>query len=156
MDISVTAQWKPGFENLHKADAQKVAMEITAIGSSATPAQIVDAARDPESELHKCFEWRDDVAAEKYRIQQARQVVCHLVIRETVIEERPAIRFFYKPEATSGYQRTQLIVRNQDAYQALLSSAIRDLDALRKKYHSLTELEQVFDAIEQLLYGKVG
>lgn len=122
MDITVTAQWKPGFEGLHKADAQKVAEEIASIGISATPAQIVDAARYSGTELHKCFEWRDDVASEKYRLQQARQVVCHLVIRETVVEDKPPIRFFHKPDNASGYQPTQKIVRNQDAYFNLICS----------------------------------
>lgn len=154
--ISVTAAWKPGFESLHKADAQLVAEEIASIGESATPAQIVDMARDNSTELHKCFEWDDAIAAEKHRLDQARQVVRHLVIRETVKEDKPPIRFFFRPESGAGYQPTQVIVRNQDSYQALLKSAMRDLEALRAKYHSLTELEQVFDAIEELMRGKAS
>lgn len=153
---SVTAMWKPGFEGLHKANAQVVAEEIASIGDCATPSQIVDKARDCSTELHKCFEWRDDVAAEKYRLQQARQIVCHLVVKETVREEKPPIRFFFKAESGAGYQPTQVIVRNQDSYQALLKSAMCDLEALRVKYHSLTELEQVFDAIEELMRGKAS
>lgn len=153
---SVTAVWKPGFESLHKADAQRVADEIMSIGESATPAQIVDKARDAKTELHKCFEWDDAVAAEKHRLDQARQVVRHLVIRETVREDKPPIRFLFKPENGKGYQPTKLIVRNPDSYQSLLANALRDLEALRVKYHSLTELEAVFDAIEDLMRGKAG
>lgn len=156
MDFGMSAMWKPGFSSLHNADAQLVAEEIASIGESATPAQIVDKGRDPGSELHKCFEWDDSKAAESYRIQQARQVVCHLVIRETVREDKPPIRFFFKPESGTGYQPTQAIVRNQDSYQALLKSAMRDLDALRVKYHSLGELERVFDAIEELMRGRAS
>lgn len=156
MDTALTATWKPEFERLHKADAQKVAEEIMAIGESATPAQILDKARDNATELHKCFEWDDTSAAEKYRLDQARQVVRHLVIRETIREDKPPIRFFFKAERGGGYQSTKAIVKNQDRYQALLSNALRDLDALRVKYHSLTELESVFDAIEELMRGKAG
>lgn len=153
---SVTAVWKPGFESLHKADAQLVADEIMSIGESATPAQIVDKARDSRTELHKCFEWDDAVAAEKHRLDQARQVVRHLVIRETVRDDKPPIRFLFKPESGKGYQPTKIIVRNQDSYQSLLASALRDLDALRVKYHALSELEPVFDAIEELMRGKAS
>ena len=152
----VTAAWKPGFESLHKADAQLVAAEIASIGESATPAQIVDKARDSSTELHKCFEWDDAIAAEKHRLNQARQVVRHLVIRETIREDKPPIRFLFKPESGAGYQPTQIIVRNQDSYQALLESALRDLEALRVKYHSLSELESIFDAIEDLMHGKAS
>lgn len=156
MEVQFTAEWKPGFASLHNANAQIVAREIASIGDSATPAQIVDKARDARTELHKCFEWDDAKAAEAHRIQQARQVVCHLVIRETVVEDRPPVRFFFQPEKGAGYQPTQIIVRNQDNYQTLLVSAMRDLDALRRKYHTLSELEQVFDAIEELMRGKAS
>ena len=78
------------------------------------------------------------------------------MIRETVREDKPPIRFFFKPESGSGYRPAQIIVRNQDSYQNLLASALRDLEALRVKYHSLTELEAVFDAIEELMRGKAS
>ena len=144
----MTAAWKPGFEWCHKADAQKVADEIISIGESATPKQILEKARDESTELHKVFEWDDTKAAEAYRLSQARQIVCHLVIKETIQENRPAIRFLHKPENGAGYKPTQLIIRNQDSYQALLSSAFRDLEAFKVKYHSLTELETIFEEID--------
>ena len=156
MTTPFNATWKPGFSGLHKADAQLVAQEIFSIGESATPAQIVDKARDTKTELHKCFEWDDAKAAEAHRLQQARQVVCHLVIRETIQEDKPPVRFFFKPGGAAGYQPTAVIVRNQDSYQNLLASAMRDLGALQRKYHSLSELEQVFDAIEELMRGKAS
>lgn len=156
MEIRMTAEWKPGFSGLHKADAQLVAQEISEIGESVTPAQILDKARGADTELHKCFEWDDTAAAEKYRLHQARQIVCHLIIRETIREDKPPIRFFFKPESGAGYQATRSIVRNQDRYQSLLASAMRDLEALRCKYHNLAELENVFDAIEELIRGKAS
>lgn len=152
--MKVSAMWKPGFASLYKADAQLVSEEISSLGESYTPAQIVEKARDPGTELHKCFKWDIQKAAEAHWIDQARQVVCHLVIRETVQENKPPIRFFFKPKGGNGYQPTQVILRNKDSYQNLLASALRDLEALRVKYHSLTELEEVFAAIEELMRGK--
>ena len=70
--MSYIASWKTGFGSLFRADAQLVSNEIMSIGDTATPAQIVDMARDSSTELHKCFEWNDTVAAEKYRLEQAR------------------------------------------------------------------------------------
>ena len=100
----MNAEWKPGFAGLHNADAQLVAREIIAIGESVTPEQIVNKARNADTELHKCFDWDDTTAAEKYRLHQARQVVCHLVIKETIQKDKPPIRFFFAPENGSGYQ----------------------------------------------------
>lgn len=152
----ISAAWMPGFESLHKADAQLIAEEIVSIGDSATPARIVDKARNPETELHKCFEWRDDVAAEKYRLHQARQVVCHLVIRETIREDRPPIRFMLQAKNGDGYEPTKIIYKDPDKYQALLDSVLRDLVAIRNKHSNLAELDEVFSAIDDVMRGRAS
>ena len=66
------------FSDMYKADAEKVSKEIESI-QNATPKNILEFARSENTELHKCFEWDDTKAAEKYRLQQARQIVCNLI-----------------------------------------------------------------------------
>lgn len=149
----LVATWKSGFASLYKADPQKVANEIAQIGDTATPAQILDKARDDGTELHKCFEWDDTKAAERWRIQQARQIVCSLVIKETDDDatNKPEIRVFYKTDNSSGYKPTTLIMRDQDEYQKLLSRALSELAAFKGKYKSLTELDELFEVIDKLV-----
>lgn len=156
MNSSMTAAWTPGFESMFRADAQLVAEEIASIGEKATPHQILDKARDPNTELHKCFEWDDSVAAEKYRLSQARKVVCNLVIRETVQDKKPPIRFMLQTKNGDGYQSTRIIYKDPDKYQELLASVLRDLVAIRNKHRNLSELEEVFEAIDQLTKPKAS
>lgn len=156
MNTKITAAWLPGFETMFRADPQLVAQEIVSIGEKATPNQILDKARDPGSELHKCFEWDDSIAAEKYRLFQARKVVCHLVIRETIQDKKPPIRFMLQTKNGDGYQPTQIIYRDPDKYQVLLQSVLRDLVAIRNKHANLVELEQVFEAIDHLTKQKAS
>ena len=156
MEINITAGWKPGFETMFKADAQLVAEEIVSIGDKSTPYQILEKARNPATELHKCFEWDDSIAAEKYRLSQARKVVCNLVIRETIKEEKPPIRFFYQPKNGGGYQTTQIIYKDPDKYQALLASVLRELVSIRNKHSNLAELDGVFSAIDEAVRGKAS
>lgn len=144
----VFAAWKPG--SRYGADAQKVADEISSIGDSATPAQILDKARDKNSELHKCFDWNDAEAAEKWRLQQARLVVCNLIYKETIRESASPVRLFFKTDGESGYKSTSLILQNKDEYQKLLSRALAELNSFKTKYKTLSELDGVFDAIDQL------
>lgn len=145
----IVAKWKQGFDFMFNgADAQKVAEEISAIGETPTTQQIVDAGRNPDSELHKCFEWDNDVAAEKYRLTQARYIVRNLVIEESEIPtERPEIRFFYKPKGSTGYRETRKIVRDEDEYRNLLERAYSELRAFKAKYSMLTELNEIFELI---------
>lgn len=144
----IFAAWKSGCRI--SADAQKVADEILAIGNSATTAQILDKARDEQTELHKCFDWDDAEAAEKWRLQQARHIVCNLVIKETSDTPRPEVRVFFKTDADNGYKPTVLIMQDKDEYRKLLDRALAELTSFRAKYKTLVELDGVFDAIDRV------
>ena len=145
----ITAKWKEGFGFYKDADAQTVAEEILSMGEDVSAKQIVDKARDISTELHKLFEWDDGIAAEKYRESQARQIICHLVIQEeTVPEDRPEVRYFFKTEPSEGYKPTQTIVRKEDEYKSLLAQAYADLQAFKRKYACLEELREILDLID--------
>lgn len=144
-----TATWKSGFGLFNKADAQKVAQEIMNIGDCATPSQIVEAGRNSNTELHKCFDWNDAVAAEKWRIEQAREIVRHLVIKQDAPpKDRPQIRYFFKPQGEVGYKPTEVIVKREDSYNALLAQAYAELRAFKAKYNCLEELRDILDLID--------
>ena len=142
--------WTPFGSSLYKGvDPQKVADEILGIGGEATPQQIVDAARDESTELHRCFEWNDSVAAEKYRLTQARTIVCNLVIAKPEENpEAPQIRYFYKTDAGTGYQPSFKIFKVDDEYQKLLKQAYAELHSFKQKYNSLKELEEILALID--------
>ena len=147
-----TATWKTGFGSLFKADAQLVAEEIMGIGQTATPKQIVEVAKNEDTELHKCFDWDNDVAAEKWRLEQARQVVRTLVIKREDPKEgeehKPEIRFFHQTDNREGYKSVEFIVRNDDEYKKLLDQAYAELRAFKAKYHNLSELQEILDLID--------
>ena len=146
----VVASWKKGFSSLYKADAQKVAEEILSIGESATPEQIVEKAKDESTEIHKCFTWDDTVAAEKWRLHEARQIVCHLVVKEDTAEGRPELRFFHKAEKSEGYVSAMTVFRNEDKYLQLIHNALQELRAFRKKYSFLSERQEIVNLINSL------
>lgn len=129
-----------------------MANEIAEIGKSVTPQEILEKGRDPKTELHKCFEWDDSKAAEKYRIQQARAIVRCLVIKETDEPKsgKPEVRVFYKTSGNDGYKPTTIIMQNRDEYVRLLERAYAELSAFKAKYRILTELDGVFEQIDLL------
>lgn len=145
----IKAKWKSGFEHLYKADAQLVANEISNIGKDPTPEDIVNAARDESTELHKCFTWDDTEAAERWRKQEARDIVCKLVItEENKPNDKPEIRVFYKVEDGEGYKPTEFVVKHDDEYAKLLERAYLELRAFKQKYSCLKELQEIFDLID--------
>lgn len=144
-------KWKDGFENFYKgADPNKVYGEIAAIGETATPEQIVEAAKDERSELHKCFTWDDTEAAIKWRKHEARQITHLLVIRDDNRDkEQLEFRVFQVTDSPSaGYRAAPLIFKVEDEYQKLLRQALRELRAFKEKYKSLQELDYILNLID--------
>lgn len=150
MKVLYSAKWADGFRC--SANAQNVANEIMGIGENATPQQIVELARNKETELHKCFEWNNDKAADNWRNHQARLIVNHLVFVTPEEEEKPEyeVRFFQRV-TDDGYKPTIKIMQNEDEYRMLLDKAKSELRTFSQKYHSLMELQPLFDAIEQII-----
>ena len=151
--------WKPGFEFAYKADPSKVYEEISSLGETYSKEDIVNKARDKNTELHSCFEWDDTKAAEKYRLTQAGDIVRHLYLvrQEDDGEEKPEtegkivvdrFRCFSNLGKNNEYENTITIVRNEDKYQLLLEQAKRELAAFKQKYAILKELKPIFDLID--------
>ena len=93
------------------ADARKVYDELQSIGNTYTPEQIVDFARDENTELHKCFQWDDSIAAESWRKQQARQIVQSLVVVvETEEYKAQTYRLIEHDSINSAYKPVTLMI----------------------------------------------
>lgn len=135
-------EWR--IDGIYKADAQKVADEIG--NDRISPAEVLEKARDVNSELHKCFEWNDSIAAEKYRLQQARGILINLVYKEKESNAEP-VRTFQITSQRNVYQPTVSFLVQEDEYQNLLKRAKSELESFKKRYHTLSELQEVFEAI---------
>lgn len=141
--------WK--VKGFFKADAETVYKEITALGDSFSPEQIVEAAKDENSELHKCFTWDDTVAAENWRKHQARVLVAQLVIRtETTDKEPVAVRVISSASAKNMYAPTVKMLEVEQDYADLLARAVRELKIIQLKYKAVKELREIFEAIDEL------
>ena len=120
-----------------------------------TPENLVEASRPEDAPLHSEFEWNDAVAAEEFRRTQARQIICNLSI---VIDEKKSepVRAFFSLQSgfrknTGTYEGTLTIMSDSDKRQKLLDNAKRELEAFKKKYELLTELSEVFAAIDSVV-----
>lgn len=144
--MNIIAEWKmPMF----KADAQKCAEEIISLGDKISPDEVLEMARDESTELHKCFDWDDSSAAEKFRKIQARDVIRFIVIKEEEKpEDRPQIKVFHVTEKTGGYKPIEFIVKHEDEYKALLERAWAELRAFKVKYSMLEELREIMELID--------
>lgn len=115
---------------------------------------VVEESRPETAILHKCFEWDDAVAAERFREVQAGNIIRNItVVHDEVGKEPVEVRAFVFVQ--KSYRPIQIVVNDQEKMSELLLSALRELIAFRTKYNVLTELSDVFDSIQRVT-EKVG
>ena len=116
------------------------------------PKSLVDESRPEDAPLHKCFEWNDDIAAEKWREVQAAYIIRSVEV--TVEQSSEPTRAFVVTvsDGERTYKDIGYVLRNSDSRDALLDAAKRELLSFMRKYKTLSELSGVMDAIE----GVVG
>ena len=143
--------------------AQKVGEELELIerqNGEITPQAVVDKARPEDSVMHKCFEWDDETAAEKYRLSQARSLIrCIVVIPDKEDEKiNTPVRMFVNQnpinngqKAPASYINVRTAFDNPETRSVVLANARYELSVFRSKYSQLKELEKLFIEIDKFL-----
>jgi hypothetical protein len=142
-------------------EIQKIADEH---GGQVKPINVVDKARDKKSALHDYFEWDDSIAAERFRIAQARNLINHIEV--TILfndEERKSRAFFnvsFKNEddnKDSAYIPVEIVANTPGMREQLIDRALDEVKAWKNRWHEYKELAEIFGAIEETqkrLFGK--
>ena len=142
-------KWKTGY---HKVDAETAGKELERIKKKRglTAEAVVDESRDPKARLHKEFEWNDVVAAEKFRVEQARHMIADIVVEADSPAGSTVTRGFVKLSHDEAYERVQDVLMDVEKTARLLDKAKTELRWFRDKYSTLKELAGVFAEIDKL------
>lgn len=144
----MTYTWKLGAHISADANAAGAVCEKLAEENRLTARDLLDESRPEDAPLHKSFEWDDDVAAEKYREQQARHIInCLIVTHE---DAEPTRAFFNIKVEEPNYEHIDTIMVSADKREDLFNIALRELIAFKRKYKSLSQLASVIKAIDEL------
>lgn len=145
-------QYSWNINGLYKVDANDVGKEFEKLGDNLTPETVLNVARDENNVMHSMFEWNDEIAGEKYRKHQAAQMICSLRV-EIIKDDKPTkkVRAFVTTKANTNYQPIEKVVSDTDRYQLLLDKAYRELNAIKLKYDSLSEIQELLADIPEIL-----
>jgi hypothetical protein len=127
------------------ADPQQIGEALMAIatenGGRLTPAATVEAARAPEHVLHRHFEWQDRLAAEAYRLDQARTLIRVIRVIDDETDVPAQIAFLSVAEKSGHVYYGKATIAASIQLQALvLQQAERDLTAWEKRYSELHDI----------------
>jgi hypothetical protein len=150
--MSMVYQWKAG--SRVKADAAEVGALLEGISErdgSISPEAVVDAGREEDSPIHGCFEWDNEAAADKYRIDQARYIIRSVTVKIEDDQKDPVVvRAFVEIRDTdTPYVPLQTALSDTLLRRRMIAQAIIDLTAFERKYRILTELAAVFEEAEK-------
>lgn len=141
---------------LFKCDAQvagEICEELQNSPQGLTPETLLAVSRDESSPLHNDFEWRDDVAAHKYRLQQAADLIrcITIVIDSNDANQQNERAFVVKPGRESAYVSLKNAISNDVWREHLLKQAKDELRWFQGKFRRLDELAGVNAEIDKFL-----
>ena len=135
------------------ANAQKVGEELEKIEDVTNKNVLEYAENNVNSELHKCFEWNNKIAGEKYRLIQASKVISSIsfVIQEEPVKKQK-VYFSIKTEEKDlcKFKNIKDILENDDEYYALCNKAKQELETCKNNYTDLIKREDLKDIVFEI------
>jgi hypothetical protein len=128
-----------------KADPQifgEALADITAAaGGRLTPNAVVASARSENHPLHPHFEWDDHVAAEAYRLDQARNIIRMVRVVDDEGSDGTSRAFMsINDKLGTAYRSITEVKSSIDLQMAVLKQADRDLDAFLRRFRDMTDV----------------
>ena len=148
------ATWKNGAIFPVNADvaAQAIIDLQTKLGKDNVTAQeLLDASRDENAPLYSCFEWNDSVAAEQYRLWQARHIINSIEITYINNATPTVTRLFCninQPRQQGEFVKVDVMLNNPNYRKQVLANALRELQSFQRKYAVYEELMDVCKVID--------
>lgn len=132
---------------------------LTKVNGGLTADNVVDSARARKSPLHGFFEWEDSVAAQRYRLEQARYLMrCVVVLYDdgplkNVRPIRAFIAFETPPESVRGdgrYIAMHRILTEVELREQLLNEALIEHIRWERRYAHLKEFAGIVAARQRV------
>ena len=147
--------------NKDRADPQKIGEAIERHaennGGQIRPRTLLDEARAPRHALHPHIEWKDAVAAEKYRLDQVRELIRIVkVIDSDTDDETPRRAFLNLADKDDGhsYRTIKDVLNSADLQLRVLQAAERDLESFEERYRDLLEICELVRAAREAVKEK--
>lgn len=152
--------WGDGFAP--KLDANivgGVVEQIEAERGSVTKEAFLDVSRPEDAPTHCLFEWDDSKAAEKYRLDQARNTIGNLrIVYVSSNKEKVPIRAFVNVSAKaekSMYESISVALLDESKRKNILNRIQGELDAFIQRNNNIEELaDMLIAAGEKLKEGR--
>lgn len=136
-----------------KADAEF--KRIKQVYGRLTAKTVLEASKPKKALFHKCFEWNDTAAAEKYRLQQARVLINNIqvtIVRSgNDVVELPVYEIVKDTKGRNNYVDVTNIINDQQNLNLIKRKAKRELEYWKTKYETYDQLSHVIKKVNRVL-----
>ena len=120
---------------------------------------IVEESRPANAPLHRCFEWDDTLAAQKYRHDQAGYIIRHIIVVED--DGAREYRAFVNVKTSVAdvdrvYLPTVTALAEPEYRKQVLQGALREIESWRRRYAEYAELSKILMAVEETRREIIG
>lgn len=138
--------------SLSDDDAEVIGLfiENNGDGLTITAEELVVLSKDKQAATHKYFDWNDKTAAEKYRLQRAREMISSIEItvqgedtkafHSVYIEELDERRYVFFDQARN----------TESLWQQVIDSALKEATGWANRYEKYKELAPIVGAIKKV------
>ena len=146
--------WKiPSFAKNIDIDLAIEEMErIESLYGSLTPQNILDASRPKNALFHTLFQWDDTVAAEQYRLQQARTILNNIevtVVSDGQPKQIAVYEVIKQPNTTQIYKSINSM--DIDDIDFIKIRTLKELNILKDKLSIYKEFSKVTSSLNQAI-----
>jgi hypothetical protein len=133
---------------------ESIATELLALRNGngvINPAEAVSWAKTHrKSSLHGALEWDDEIAGEKWRIWQVRQMISVYIVDADGGRRFVSLSIDRKHDGSNGYRPLSEVMERPDLREVMMNDALHDLERVQERYKKLTDLNEVWAAAEKL------
>lgn len=149
-------QWRCSKWSVDANVAGEVLSGIEREHGSVLPKEVVEVSRSEDAPLHNCFEWDDGVAAERYREEQAKDIIRNLVVIVDEITDNSLepVRAFLSvheiPNESRKYLSVARVFRDSSLVTQVIEQALKELESFERKYSNLIQFSDIMEAIRKV------
>lgn len=157
MSIKYVFKEKPLLiQNAKIANAQRVGEALTEIknrtkGAKFNSGTVLNAARDRKNYLHQFFEWNNTVAADKYRKDQARELIACIDIIDTADKKRAPAFISLITRTGREYHTVKEVLSSSSLAALMLKQLEAEMENMEVRLMQYAEIAQAVRHARELI-----
>jgi hypothetical protein len=138
-------------KNVDINDAVQELERIEGLYGSLTPENVLNASRPKNALFHSLFEWNDSIAAEHYRLQQARTILNNIEVKIISNGQPKQIAVYEVVNTPAGNQYKNIDTMSASDINFIKQRTLKELNILKDKLNTYKQFANVISQLNTVI-----